>query len=264
MKQLVCVVIPVYTNDLTPEERRALANNLQKLGRYPCVFIYPDGFDIQPLHQAYPRVGLLKVSDNWLGTRRGIAGYNEMMMSAEFYSLFSDYEYIFICHYDAWIFRDEVETWCRKGYDLVAAPWPTRKRYTHFPLKQYIRLKLLLKPRHKILHCQMFGRIGNGGLCLRKVETFRKACIDYKEDIDYYNAHADVLHNEDLFWALVPKLNVPSVDEAMKFSFDLKPQLLYEQNGRQLPMACHGFNKPNRRKFWSRFLTQALPKGEEC
>lgn len=72
-----------------------------------------------------------------------------MMMSEAFYQLFSDCEYILICHTDAWIFRDDLSAWCQKGYDLIAAPWPTRPRYRHFPMKQFIQLKngcfLLLK-----------------------------------------------------------------------------------------------------------------------
>ena len=128
-------------------------------------------------------MGEVEVSPQWLGTARGIAGYNEMMMSADFYSLFNDYEYIIICHVDAWVFRDELDDWCRRGYDHVAAPWPTRKRYTRFPLKQYLWLKLRLKPAHKILHCQMFGRIGNGGFSLRRVSVFRDACLKYADEI---------------------------------------------------------------------------------
>lgn len=255
MKQLFRAVIPVYTNNFKSVEKQALANNIKLLGQEVCTFIYPEGFDIQPLHALYPEVKLLQVSDNWLGTKRGIAGYNDMTMSESFYALFADYEYIFICHYDAWLFRNEVAEWCKKGYDLVAAPWPMRPRYKHFPLKQYIQLKIRFKHKDENLHCEMFGRIGNGGLCLRKVETFRRDCIRYKKEIDYYNSLPDVGHNEDIFWALVPKdLNLPSVEEAMQFSFDLKPRLLYKLNHHRLPMGCHGFFKPHRRPFWSQFI----------
>lgn len=48
----------------------------------------------------------------------------------------------------------------------------------------------------------MFGKIGNGGLSLRRVETFRKACVDYADTIAYYNSQSGALYNEDLFWAL--------------------------------------------------------------
>ncbi|WP_314382258.1 DUF5672 family protein [Segatella buccae] len=251
----VLIIIPVYRPELKSYEAAALANNLEKLAGYPAVFLKPAGLDLGALRIQYPQVGEAEVSPQWLGTARGIAGYNEMMMSADFYSLFNDYEYILICHVDAWVFRDELDDWCRRGYDHVAAPWPTRKRYTRFPLKQYLWLKLRLKPAHKILHCQMFGRIGNGGFSLRRVSVFRDACLKYADEIARFNAQEHVLYNEDLFWALIPQeLRLPTVPEALKFSFDLKPRLCYEQNGRQLPMACHGFNKPMRADFWRQFL----------
>lgn len=252
--KLLKVIIPIYKPQLKDYERAALENNLRLLEGFPVTFLKPEHTDMTELHEQYPAVGMQSVSDEWLGTKKGIQGYNEMMMSEKFYELFSDYEYILICHVDAWLFRNELVEWCRKGYDHVAAPWPMRPRYRRFPLKQYLKLKLWLKPKRKIIHCQMFGKIGNGGLSLRRVETFRKACVDYADTIAYYNSQSGALYNEDLFWALEPSLKLPSVEEALKFSFDLKPELSYELNHQQLPMACHGFNKPVRIKFWRQFI----------
>lgn len=253
--KLVRIVIPVYRSELKPFEQAALSNNMEKLGHYPVVFLKPDGVDLSPLLEQYPQADVLSVSDDWLGTRRGIQGYNDMMMSRRFYDMFADYEYIMICHVDAWIFRDEVADWCRRGYDLVAAPWPMKPRYGRFPLKQYLWLKRVLKPHRWILHSQMFNRIGNGGLCLRRVQAFADACDRYADDIDYFNSRTDDLHNEDLFWALVPKeFHYPDVKTALTFAFDLKPRLSYVMNHRQLPMGCHGFDKKSRRAFWQQFI----------
>lgn len=250
----VITIIPIYRLP-NAVEAAALDHNLSVLGGLPAVFLKPETLDITPLLEQYPQVGERSVSDEWLGTKRGIAGYNRMMMSAEFYDLFADYDYLFICHVDAWLFRNELARWCALGFDHVAAPWPTRPRYTRFPLKQYLKLKLWLKPKGKVLHCQMFGRIGNGGLSLRRVSAFRQACVKYKDEAERFLAMNHALYNEDLFWALVPtELRLPTVAEALTFSFDLKPRLCYEQNARQLPMACHGFNKPERTAFWRQFI----------
>lgn len=247
----VCIVIPIYTNNLREEEKCALTNNLNVLNHYPCKFVYPNGFNIEEIHKKYPNVGLLQVSKNWLGPELGVSGYNKMMTSSNFYDLFSEYKYILICHSDAWIFRDELAEWCGKDYDNVAAPWPIRKRYNYFPFKQYVRIRTLFTRKYKISHYAKIGLIGNGGLSLRKVETFRKACIKYKTDIDKYINN----NSEDVFWAVIPKnIKVPSVEEAMKFAFDIKPNFLYKSNNRQLPMGCHGFNKPSRLAFWKQFI----------
>lgn len=253
-KNKLLVVIPVYHPVLKAYEKAALEHNLSLMEGFSVVFLQPNNVDMSPLNAQYPNVGVIEVSGDWLGTAYGIQGYNRMMMSESFYKLFQDYTYIFICHVDAWLFKNELAAWCDRDFDLVAAPWPTRPRYTRFPLKQYLKLRLLLKPKNKIIHSQMFGRIGNGGLCLRKVKTFREACVQYADEIEYYNSQPDALHNEDLFWALVPPLKVPSVKEALTFSFDLKPELCYQLNGNRLPMACHGFNKPVRVGFWKQFI----------
>lgn len=133
MDNLVKVIIPIYRTTLKDWERASLDNTLRLLSAYPILFLIPEGLDIRPLSTVYPSVEVMRVSPDWLGTRRGIAGYNEMMLSRSFYDLFADTEYIFICHLDAWLFRDELAAWCRKGYDLVAAPWPLRPRYRRFP-----------------------------------------------------------------------------------------------------------------------------------
>lgn len=254
-QQRLIIVIPVYQATLKPEEQAALANNLHRLAAWPAVFIKPEGLDISTLRQQFPQVDELSVSGEWLGTRRGIAGYNEMMMSPDFYALFLRYEYMLICHVDAWVFRDDLDRFLRLGLDHIAAPWPMRPRYGRFPLKQYLQLKLWLKPRRRILHCQMFGRVGNGGFSLRRVSAFHDACLRHAEEIAFFNAKQHPLYNEDLFWALVPtELKVADVLLALTFSFDLKPRLCYQLNAEQLPMACHGFNKPMRTAFWRPFI----------
>lgn len=252
---LVKIIIPIYTLPLKKEEDIALAHTIEILNKYSFVFLKPEELDISSLSARYPQAEVMSVSSNWLGLKKGIAGYNEMTMSQKFYDLFSDCEYILICHTDAWIFRDELEDWCKEGYDLIGAPWPTRPRYRHFPLKQYLKLKKAFSSKDKILHQDMFDHIGNGGLCLRKVSAFSKACAKYKKEIDLFNSKTDVLYNEDLFWALVPKeFHYPNTETALKFSFDLKPKLCYTLNHKRLPMGCHGFNKPKRKDFWEKFI----------
>ena len=250
----VIIVIPIY-RELYKNEAFALDNNLHVFREYPTVFLKPKGLNIEKLKEKYPQIGEVEVSDLWLGKTKGIAGYNEMMMSADFYNMFVDYEYMLICQTDVWVFRDELSEWCNKGIDHVGAPWPNRKIYEHFPLKQYIQLRIFLKPAKKNLHCQMFGNIGNGGFSLRKVKVFRDLCLKYSKEIEFYNTQTDPYHNEDIFWALVPKeLKIPTIEQAANFSFDRKLELCYKINKEHLPMAAHGYDRKHRKKFWSQFI----------
>ena len=106
----VIIAIPIY-RDLREEEIVALDNNLEILRNYPTVLIKPTGLNTNALKERYPQVGEIEVSNQWLGTINGIMGYNEMMTSPDFYSLFSDYEYLLICQTDVWIFRDDLMKW---------------------------------------------------------------------------------------------------------------------------------------------------------
>ncbi len=255
MVHSVKVVIPIYSKELRDWEYASLENTMKVLSVHPIVFLKPTELDIAELAKTYPQAEIINVSSEWLGTKRGIAGYNEMMMSKAFYDLFSDTEYILICHLDAWIFRDELSEWCKKGYDIVAAPWPTRPRYNYFPLKQFLQLKKRLFASKRIVRSQMYGRIGNGGLCLRKVATFSTSCERYVNEIAFFNKQTDVLYNEDIFWALIPRdFNYPSAETAVKFAYDLKPEVCYKLNHRQLPMGCHGFMHKRRIRFWKQFI----------
>lgn len=250
----VIVVIPIYQKLLSFSESASLANTVEKFSAYPIAFVRPEGLDITDLKNQYPQVQEIIVSSQWLGLQAGIAGYNKMMMSVEFYDLFKDYEYMLICHSDAWVFRDKLAYWCNKGYDHVAAPWPARPRYTRFPLKQYLQLRTFLKPHKTILRHQKLGHIGNGGFSLRRVSVFREGCIQYA-DIIQEMLYGEDPHAEDIFWALFPKgIHVPSAEDALNFAFDTKPELSYKLNGSKLPMACHGFNKADRIRFWKMFI----------
>ncbi len=121
MNTLVKIVIPFYRDSLEDWEEAALCNNMRVLSSRPVCFLKPEGLDLRAVERAYPKAEVLEVSPDWLGRKRGIAGYNEMMMSPAFYGMFTGCEYILVCHTDAWLFRDELDEWCSRGYDVK--PW---------------------------------------------------------------------------------------------------------------------------------------------
>ena len=144
-RSLVRIVVPVY-RELTPDEESSLRNNVRVLAAWPFTVLHPRG--VTP-PACCRELGLetRAVGDEWLGRRNGIAGYNRMMLSEEFYASFPDTEYILICHTDAWIFRDELGDWCRRGYDCVGAPWLRRPLYDLPLVKQY--MAGALRPRRQ-------------------------------------------------------------------------------------------------------------------
>lgn len=248
----VKVVVPLYTTSLADRDLRSFLNNAEVLARYPMVLLAPEGLDISAISALAPQAEVMRVSKNWLGAN-GIAGYNDMMMSKSFYQLFADCDYILICQTDAWIFRDELEQWCDGGYDYIGAPWPKRRRYYLPIIRQFLWLRRKLFRRNgRVLRQDYFNKIGNGGLSLRRIESFIAACNTYADRIDFFKSHNGSKYNEDWFWALVPTtFRYPTFDKALGFSFDIRPQMCYKLSKHKLPFGCHGWFKKRNIDFWS-------------
>ena len=255
MKHQVKVVVPIYKEKLGSQELLSLKNNVSVLKDYPVVILAPEGLDVSHTMQQVPGCEVMFVSNQWLGAN-GIAGYNNMMLSTSFYEKFADCEYILICQTDAWIFRDDLKKWCSGEYDYVAAPWPKRKVYSLPLISQFLWLrKKLLSKEGKIMRQDYFNKIGNGGLSLRKVSSFIQASIKYKERADIFKQNRGMLHNEDWFWALVPKeFTYPSFNEALEFSFDTHPDLCIGMTNGKLPFGCHGWYKKRNYNFWKNYI----------
>lgn len=258
--QLVKIVVPLYRETLTAAEEASLRQTGHVLGRYPIEAVVPEGMGLPPVVE---RLGFAvrRVSDEWLGTRNGIAGYNRMMLSRAFYDGYADAEYILVCHPDAWVFRDELADWCRRGYDCVAAPWVRRPVYNLPLVRQYMAALARRRERQgRFCRQLLYGRVGNGGLSLRRVEAFSAACERHAARAAYYLARRGHQWNEDVFFSTeCGELGVPPPSEAVRFAFDRHPAHCYRLAGRQLPFGCHGWSKPRMWRFWRHFIP--LPDG---
>ena len=152
--------------------------------------------------------------------------------------------------------REVSADWCRRGYDCVAAPWVRRKVYDLPILKQYLRWRLRRAERAgRMIRQSLYGKIGNGGLSLRRVESFRAACEKYGDEIERFCSMGNHLGNEDVFWAVVPEgFRYPSQEEALRFAFDTNPRYCYRLCGSRLPMGCHSWSKPRMWRFWQQII----------
>ena len=110
MKEKVKVLVPIYKETLGEKEMFSLKNNVSLLKGYPVVILAPEGLDVSNTLKEVPQCSVMYVSKEWLG-KNGIAGYNRMMLSGDFYKMFEDCSYILICQTDAWVFSDDLEKW---------------------------------------------------------------------------------------------------------------------------------------------------------
>ncbi len=62
----------------------------------------------------------------------------------------------------------------------------------------------------------------------------------------------------DVFWGLravdyYPDWKVASVEEGLRFGFEVEPSRCFEMNGRELPFGCHAWARYDR-SFWEPYL----------
>jgi glycosyltransferase involved in cell wall biosynthesis len=162
------VVIPTHKSDVSVEEERSFRNTLSVMSNWDVRLVVPENVSIDSYTKLKSTGALsfdiVRVTDQWMGT---IQRYNAMMLSTDFYHLFDDYEYILICHLDSWVFRDELEYWINLGYDYIGPP-----------------LFLLKEPGRNSLESLVAPQGGNGGFCLRKIDSTVRLLSNKRYDLN--------------------------------------------------------------------------------
>ena len=264
------VVIPVYSPELSEEEKISFNQTVKVLGRHDIILVCPRGFEHSNYDNLAAQQGVTMKKECFEASYFNvIPGYNRLLLSRHFYERFSSYDYILICQLDAFVFKDELEYWCTRGYDFIGAPLIRKYEDTTF---------------------SNVMRVGNGGFSLRKISSFlayfnsRKNVIqtsDIAQRISLQKKPSTRLfvwllmwlgwrnkpasfaahwrYNEDDFWSGVLDkskfaLRKPSPEEAMLFSYERFPSELFKLTGNKLPFGCHAWKKYEFKEFWSQFI----------
>jgi hypothetical protein len=253
MKEKVAIVIPIYKPHLTQFEAVAIDKCFCLLGCYPIYSVAPQSLNIDHVVKQRSSAETIRFEDSYF---KNIASYNRLMLSSCFYKSFAQYEYILIYQPDAYIFTDDLISWCKKGYDYIGAPWIPAQKYEHPHYKFGLQIINFLGK----LTCIKTGtdnylHVGNGGFSLRKVESFISIIQQEEERINYYLARKGTRFNEDVFWGVEmvkrhKNFKVPQWEEALGFSFDVRPHLAYKYAKNKLPMGCHGWQTQSHFQFW--------------
>ncbi len=232
----IAVVIPVYKEALSENEKLSLKACQRELAEYPTWLIAPKNLDISNYKKIHPSLRIQYFHPKYF---KGVAGYNRLTMSSLLYKKFLSYKYVLIYQLDAFVFRDELLEWCRKDYDYIGAPW-----IAQIPLPKGKPLIDMSRLFH--------NQVGNGGFSLRKVRAHYKIAKLFRPVIWMFPK------NEDFFWCYFvskfhPNYKKPSVSEALKFAFELTPSKAYQRNNNQLPFGCHAWEKYEP-EFWEKFI----------
>ena len=268
MRKEVVILIIAHKDYLSPQEVASLKQCYNILGKHPIKLICPKGLNVSAYKSVNNNPDIVFIDPKWQLSYRM---FNELKKNQLLYKKFKKYKYILFYELDAWVFRDELEYWCNKGYDYIGAPW----------------FEGFNKPKSN----KMLG-VGNGGFSLRNVksairisrrieflkkvrnfwfkshlqgvirfETFVLHCSKYFKIHKIGNlglVHLSHFSNEDWYWSqdiptLFTDFKIAGNKEAMKFSFEVNPSALFEMNKYTLPFGCHAWRK-HEPEFWKEFI----------
>ncbi len=265
-KKTVAIVIPTHRDSLTIDDKTSILHLNKFLGKYPKYFVVPENLKLSKLKKTGFKIVTFpkKYFSSW-------RGYNEMLLEKKFYIKFKKYDYILIYQLDVLVFSNQLEYWCNKNYDYIAAPW-------FKPVIGYLSHKK---------GCPASG--GNGGFSLRKVSNALKvlekvekyatkqsaspnirrlwflwAILTGKSHQIWLNAPAsNYPFAEDGFWSLeAPKYlsnyRVADFKTALKFGFERFPRKCFELNHKKLPFGVHAWKKYDE-EFWKPYIIKQGP-----
>lgn len=261
--QTKCViVIPIYQTNLSHFERISFEQCLNILGDFQIVIVKPTSLPLPDFLKN--GTSAISFDDEYF---EDIHGYNRLMMSEKFYAQFLTFEYLLIYQLDAFVFSNDLEHWCNRGYDYIGAPWlrqrefnSTYKRYKE-NLKSFFhrRYNIIEKNGRPALDKQVANQVGNGGFSLRKTQVFHHICISKKSKIDQYLSKRDAYFNEDIFFSIEINrreraLRIPDYRIAIAFAFETMLPKALQLNHQELPFGCHAWDKQI--DFWRPYFKQ--------
>ena len=259
VKSTVCVVIPVHSANPSPAELTSFRQCFKILGEHSIKVLMPTGLNLEIYEGHVNKFERVGVDPVWLSS---VEHYNRLKKNELFYDLFNAYDFVLTYELDAYVFKNELQDWCKKDFDYIGAPWfegwheaggaknligvgnsgfslrKTSKSTSM--LKRILQIKYIYKfclcknKRSNTLFTFLMSflkgyfKITNTGLLPR--------LVDFNRD------------NEDFFWCMLvgktfSDFTIAPVNEAIKFSFEANPALLFEQNDRQLPFGCHAWER---------------------
>lgn len=266
------VIIPVYKEKLSSFEEASFRQGLRILRNHDIVIVSHLNLDLSFYRQISEKES--KEFDVEFFEEHffeSVKGYNSLCLDSQFYKRFEAYKYMFIYQTDAWVFRDELLDWCDKKYDYIGAPhfvcndnifsteflgvgnggFSLRRIQYCIDILSKFKYVPLFKPKGlKLLfynHIHHFSIVNAIGIAMRT--------IGIKNTVDFYKRENIV--NEDFVFGTYSKYiwgnnaNIPSCEEAARFSFEIHPEFLYHLCGDKIPFGCHAYRKYDYETFWN-------------
>jgi hypothetical protein len=257
------IIVPIYKEMPNLSERLSLIQCFKILSGHPISLVCPASLDITQ-YKAIAEENKLEIKierfeDNFFSD---LFGYNQLMLSLKFYERFKSYTFLLIYQLDAWVFRDELNYWCGLDYDYIGAPWfkdmdaATKDSPVvgvgngGFSLRRTLNFISVLRKKRQ--YCQLekllirinilsaIKRLGILKGITSKMELFNHSFEN--EDYQFFK-----------FASIIDGFKIAPFEVALKFSFEINSEILFNQNNKILPFGCHAWEKYEL-NFWKQFI----------
>ena len=278
-KNEICVIIPIYEENLTDYEIQSVQQCINILNNYKIIFITYKNLDLDFYKLKFPSIVDFVFFDEIYF--KGLKGYNRLMVSSFFYKEFSQYKYMLIYQTDCYVFKDKLLEWANKGYDYIGGIW-----YEGFhgnpdfgakfwcacnggmslrninAIIQVLTSKKRLKTYRQLLEEKKIKRNDQIIKTIKKLTLFFFQCFRCKNNAHFYAETFS--NNEDVFFAeMYLKYNlikIPKVEDALLFAWDRRPDFLFDNLG-ELPFGCHAWFRTDvpyegNKVFWLKIINE--------
>ena len=255
------VVIPIYQKEFNAFEEYSLKQTFRIFHKENLAIVtYSRLLPIvkrQLIFQSCPNLKI-EIFDEFYFVH-GTKGYNMLLLSPQFYTRFSSYEYMLICQTDAMPFRNELDDRCKQGFDIIGAPSVHHGSYLYNGGFSLRRIPSFLDfTSNTKLFCISFMKynhryIKDGIGAYIHLRSFFKALL-----IRYGVKILVKVKNEDIIFSRIPFFAKPSDEDAKRFAFEYNPEILYEDLSKQLPFGCHAWQLPCNYSFWKKVLSLGI------
>jgi len=250
MRNRVVVLIFTHKPELAWQERIALEQCHRVLGNHPTQLVCPQGMDVAEYQNLAPNLQVDYIPACWLAS---VAAYNRLKLSPWLYRRYAEFDFMLTYELDAFVFRDELDEWCERGWDYIGAPW-----FVGF--------------NNATAGAPYLG-VGNSGFSLRRIKTMLRIsttwrCVEptqalwirsfasrsslprrlqfFAKAVLFNNFHFPFCPQvfEDYHWGIhaakaFPEFRLAPIEDAARFSFEVNPERLFKECGGQLPFGCH-------------------------
>lgn len=262
------VAIPAYKPKMTDTEKYVLQQCVRVLGKQREIVLFvPESLDCQAYLAVAPEARIERFDDAFFDS---VASYSNLLLMPDFYCRFSEYDYMLLFQLDGWVFRDELDLWCAKGYEYIGGPFYQDDGRDKIPVvgnggvslrRIEAMIRVLSAPEKRMFPAKMLLRFSRNYWAQKRylrslIPLLRLAGVLPNSRGRYLDSVRNgALNLEDVVFYFLSReftpdgLLMPSLKEAALFSIDGYPSRFFSA----LPCFCHAWMK-NEPEFWKRYI----------